>query len=171
MTTHLTDAQIQGLADGSLRGPEGLAARDHVDACADCGAEYALYSALAGELFALQDPVVPGDFTAQVMAAVEVRETHFVQKRHTFLAALPAAALAILAIVGWALSSAPAAHVDRLLEGATVLRTVFGVLGPVVEAVRLPLALSALIFLAAVLAILARTLRGGGSNGQRAAVS
>ena len=170
MNTHLTDAQIQGLADGTLRGPEGLAARDHVDGCVDCGAEYQLYAAIAGQLSALQDPVLPGDFTAQVMAAVEMREQHIVQKRHTFLATLPAAALAILAIVGWALSSAPAAHVDRLLEGATVMRTVFGVLGPVVEAVRLPLALSALVFLAAVLAILARTLRGG-TSGERAAAS
>ncbi len=156
---HLTDMQIQGLADGTLRGPDGLAARDHVDACADCAAEYELYSAIAGQLSSLQDPPLPEDFTTQVMAAVDVREAHFVQRRHTLLAAIPAALLAIFAIVGWALSSAPAVHVDRLVEGANVMRTVLGVLGPVLDAARVPLAVSAFAFLAAVLVLLSRTLR------------
>ena len=167
--SHLTDAQLQGVSDGTLRGPEGLSAREHCDACDDCGSELMLYSALAGRLSALQDPMPPRDFTATVLAAVEVRETQLLQRRHTLLAALPAAALALIAIVGWAWSAGPAAHVDRLVESATELRHVIGVHGPVIEATRVPLALGAFLVLALVLAALSRTLRP--AAGPRAAAS
>ena len=156
--THLTDTQLQGLADGTVRGPEGMAAREHCEGCGECGAELALYAALAGKLSALRDPEPPADFTAAVLAAAEARETQLVQRRHTLLAALPAAAMAIVAIVGWALS----AQVDRLIEGVMWMRLVVGVLSPVVETVRVPLVLGALAFLAVVLAALSRTLRPAG---------
>jgi anti-sigma factor RsiW len=153
--THLTDTQLQGLADGTLRGPEGMAAREHCEDCGGCGAELALYAALAGKLSALRDPEPPADFTATVLAAAEARETQLVQRRHTLLAALPAAAMAIVAIVGWALS----AQVNRLIDGVMWMRLVVGVLSPVVETVRVPLVLGALVFVAVVLAALSRTLR------------
>lgn len=153
--THLTDTQLQGLADGTLRGPEGMAARQHCEDCGGCGAELALYAALAGKLSALRDPEPPADFTATVLAAAEARETQLVQRRHTLLAALPAAAMAIVAIVGWALS----AQVNRLIDGVMWMRLVAGVLSPVVETVRVPLVLGALVFVAVVLAALSRTLR------------
>lgn len=161
---HLSDQQLQGLADGTLRGPEGLSAREHCDACLDCGAELQLYGALAGQLSSLQDPQPPPDFTATVMASVHARETQLVQKRHTLLAALPAAALAIVAIVGWAVTTAPATHVDRVVEGMTLFRTVMGVVGPVLEATRLPLGLAAFAFLALILGALSRTLRTDGAR-------
>ena len=47
---HLSEEQIQGLADGTLRGPEGLEAREHVDACAECAAEMSMYGALVQRL-------------------------------------------------------------------------------------------------------------------------
>ena len=153
--SHLTDAQLQGLADGTLRGPEGMAAREHCDGCVECGAEFSLYSALAGKLSALRDPEPPVDFTATVLAAVEVREAQLVQRRHTLLAALPALAMAVVAIVGWGAS----AQLDHLIAGVTVLRHVYGVLVPVVETFRVPLAAGALAFLAVVLTVLSRTLR------------
>jgi anti-sigma factor RsiW len=155
--THLTDTQLQGLADGTLRGPEGMAAREHCEDCGGCGAELALYAALAGKLSALRDPEPPADFTATVLAAAEARETQLVQRRHTLLAALPAAAMAIVAIVGWALS----AQVNRIIDGVMWMRLVVGVLSPVVETVRVPLVLGALAFVAVVLAALSRTLRPG----------
>ena len=155
--THLTDTQLQGLADGTLRGPEGMAAREHCEDCGGCGAELALYAALAGKLSALRDPEPPADFTATVLAAAEARETQLVQRRHTLLAALPAAAMAIVAIVGWALS----AQVDRLIDSVMWMRLVVGVLSPVVETERVPLVLGALAFVAIVLAALSRTLRPG----------
>jgi anti-sigma factor RsiW len=157
--SHLTETQLQGLADGTLRGPEGLAAREHCETCASCDAELSAYGALVRTLSTLQDPPPPLDFTASVLAAVEVRETQLSQRRHTLLASLPAAAMAIFAIAGWALSTSPAAHVDRLVDGVTVLRHLMGVLTPVFNAMRLPLGLGAFVFLAVVLTALSRTLR------------
>jgi anti-sigma factor RsiW len=154
---HLTDTQLQGLADGTLRGPEGLAAREHCDDCVECGGELALYSALAGKLSALTDPLPPKDFTATVLAAVQVREAQMVQRRHTLYAALPAAALAVFAIVGWGFSTA--VQPGQLIDGITVLRTVVSVLTPVFAAIRLPLGIGAFILFAVVLIALSRTLR------------
>jgi hypothetical protein len=50
-------------------------------------------------------------------------------------------------------------HVDKLLEGLAVARTVLGVLGPVFAATRIPLGIGAFLFLAAVLTALSRTLK------------
>ena len=153
--SHLTDTQLQGLADGTLRGPEGLAAREHCDACPSCGAELHAWSALSTRLSSLQDPLPPVDFTATVLAAVEVREAHLVQRRHTLLAAVPAAALAAFAVVGWVFSL----QFGKLLDGIATVRTVVGVLGPVLEAIRLPLGIGAFVVFALVLTALSRTLR------------
>ena len=155
--SHLGDEQLQGLADGTLRGPEGLAAREHCEACSACGQELAIYASLAGRLSTLRDPAPPSDFTATVLAAVAAREAHLVTRRHTLLAAIPACALALFAIIGWGLSLT--GNVDKLLDSIYVLRTVVGVIGPVFVAVRLPLGIGAFFFLAAVLTALSRTLR------------
>ena len=158
---HLDDAALQSLADGTLRGPQGFAAHEHCDACAECAATLAAYAALSTQLSALRDPPVPEDFTACVLAAVDARAAQVAQRRHTWLAALPAAALALFAIAGWTLSAAPAARVDGLVEGVTVVRHVFGALVPVFDAARLPLGLAALFLTAAILFVLLRTLRTG----------
>ncbi len=158
---HLEDGALQGLADGTLRGPQGFAAHAHCDACVECAASLAAYSALATQLSALHDPAVPPDFTTAVLAAVDARELELAQRRHTWFAALPAAALALFAIVGWMLSAAPATHVDRLVEGVTVVRHLFGALAPVFDAARLPLGLSAFALTVAILFVLLRTLRTG----------
>jgi anti-sigma factor ChrR (cupin superfamily) len=88
--SHLTDTQLQSLADGTLRGPEGMGAREHCEECAECGAELSIYTALGGQLSTLRDPEPPADFTATVLAAVQVREAQLVTRRHTLLAAIPA---------------------------------------------------------------------------------
>ena len=85
---HLTEDQIQGLADSTLRGPEGMAAREHADTCEECGAELAMYGALVQRLATLQDPMPPADFTSGVIEAVAHREHHLSQLRHTVLAAI-----------------------------------------------------------------------------------
>ncbi|HYZ89407.1 MAG TPA: hypothetical protein VE620_08950 [Myxococcales bacterium] len=156
---HLSEEQIQGLADGTLRGPEGLAARDHADACDECSAELAMYGALVQRLTTLQDPVLPADFTSNVLVAVEKREHSLAQRRHTLLAAIPAAAVGLFAVLGWVLSAAPSVHLDRILEVWTVGRHVASAIVPVLEAARLPIALGAFVFCAAVLFVLARALR------------
>jgi hypothetical protein len=92
---------------------------------------------------------------------VDVRERQLAQRRHTWLAALPAAALALFAVVGWGLSAAPGAHVDGLVESVTVFRHVFAALVPVFDATRLPLGLAAFALTLAILFVLARTLRTG----------
>jgi anti-sigma factor RsiW len=153
---HLTDTQLQGLADGTLRGPEGLSAREHCEGCAECGSELTLYSALNTQLATLHDPPPPPDFTAAVLAAVSIREQQLVSRRHTLLAALPAAAIAIFAIVGWALSLG-ALH--QIVEGVTIARTVINVMGPVFAATRVYLGVGAFFFLALVLTALSRTLK------------
>jgi anti-sigma factor RsiW len=153
---HLLDAQLQGLADGTLRGPEGMSAREHCDSCASCGSELALYSALSGQLSALHDPPPPLDFTASVLSAVAVREAQLTSRRHTLLAAIPAAALAVVAIVGWGLSTST---VHQLIESFAIARTVVGVLGPVFAATRVYLGVGAFLFLALVLTALSRTLK------------
>src|SRR6266481_4012664 len=153
--SHLTDTQLQSLADGTLRGPEGLAAREHCEACAGCGASLTLYSALVGRLSALKDPEPPADFTATVLAAVEVREAQLVTRRHTLLAAIPAFALALFAIIGWALN----AQVGQLLESVSVLRTFWGAMGPVFTAIRVPLGIGAFLFFVLVITALSRTLK------------
>ena len=156
---HLTEEQIQGLADGTLRGPEGLEAREHVDACDECAAELSMYGALVQRLTSLEDPALPPDFTTNVLQAVEKREHALVQRRHTVLAAIPAAAVGLFAILGWALSAAPSAHVDRFLEAWTVGRHVISAVAPVLEAARLPIGLGAFLFCAAILFVLTRALR------------
>lgn len=160
---HLTEDQIQGMADGTLRGPEGMAAREHADACEECGAELAMYGALVQRLSTLRDPLLPADFTAGVLEAVAHREHQLSQLRHTVLAAIPAGMVGLLAILGWALSAAPTVHVDRFLEVWTVGRHVVSAAAPVLEAARLPIGLGAFAFAAAVLLVLLRALRGGGA--------
>lgn len=160
---HLNEEQIQGLADGTLRGPEGMAAREHADSCAECGAELSMYGALVQRLATLQDPMLPSDFTAGVLEAMEHREHALAQRRHTVLAAIPAAFVGLFAILGWVLSAAPTAHVDRFLEVWTVGRHVVSAAAPVLEAARLPLGLGAFAFATAVLLVLIRALRAGGA--------
>ena len=141
---HLDDVRLQGLADGSLRGPEGLAARAHCEVCPDCAAEVLGYQALQVSLDGLRDPAPPPDFTLQVLLAAEAREQQLESRRHIKLAAIPAGLVAVVAMVGWAFSAAPGQRIDQLVQSVTVLRGVYELLGPLVLAARVPLALGAL---------------------------
>jgi hypothetical protein len=161
---HLSEEQIQGLADGTLRGPEGFAAREHCDACADCAETLEIFTALTKKLDALVDPPVPADFTASVLQAVSVREAALVQRRHTWYAALPAFLVAIFAMVGWALSARPTVHLDRLLGTWTTMRHVAAAASPVLQTLRVPLGIGAFVFALAVLFVLTRTIRTGVSG-------
>jgi len=161
---HLSEQQIQGLADGTLRGPEGFAAREHCDACAACAAETQAFGALVKNLDILVDPPVPADFTASVLQAVSVREAALVQRRHTWYAAVPAMAVAAFAMVGWALSAAPTVHVDRLIATWTTMRHVAAAASPVLQTLRLPLGIGAFLFAVAVLFLLARAIRSNVSG-------
>lgn len=156
---HLDDAALQALADGSLRGPEGMTAREHCESCALCEGERAAYAALDARLSGLAVPPLPADFTAGVLAAAAGREQHLVARRQHALAAIPAAALALLSILGWAFSAGPGQRVNEIVAGALAVREAADLAGPLVNALRLPLALGALVLCACVAAALVRALR------------
>jgi anti-sigma factor RsiW len=142
---HLDETRLQGLADGSLRGPEGQSARGHCDVCEECAAELEAYTQLARSLDALCDPPPPADFTMQVLLAVDAREAQLEARRHIKLAAIPAGLVAIVAVVGWAFSAGPVQRLDEVIRGFTALRQIYEVAEPVVGAARVPLALGALL--------------------------
>ena len=158
-TAHLDDTTLQGLADGSLRGPEGFAAREHCESCAACAAELEAYAALSASLSALVDPALPSDFTVSVLAAATEREEQLAARRQHLLAAIPAAALSIFAVVGWGLSAGLVQRVNEIITGVALVRQVADVAAPVVEAARLPIALGALLLCASIATVLVRALR------------
>lgn len=156
---HLDDGALQALADGSLRGPEGMVAREHCETCARCESERAAYAALDARLSSLAVPALPPDFTAVVLAAAAGREELLAARRQHALAAIPAAALAFLAILGWAFSAGLAQRVNEIIAGVAAVRAVAEVAEPVLLAVRLPAALFALALCACIAAALIRALR------------
>ena len=159
--SHLDEARLQQLAEGTLRGPNGLAARAHCDACQECQAELDGYTALARALDGMQDPAPPEDFTLQVLLAVDSRESQLEARRHIKLAAIPAALVAVVAVVGWAFSAGPVQRLDELLRGVTILRGLFEVVSPVVSAARVPLAIAAFLSAAVIGVLLRGALRRG----------
>ena len=156
---HLDDDALQALADGSLRGPEGFAARAHCDSCAACARALGGYTALVGSLSELRDPPLPADFTARVLEAAGHREAQLAARRQHLLAALPAAAIALFALIGWALSAGPAQRVTDAIASMALLRQLWSVALPVAGAAGVPLALAAFAFCAAILTALVRALR------------
>ena len=156
---HLDDARLQALADGTLRGPEGLAARAHCDLCPDCAAEVQGYAALTLSLSGLRDPAPPPDFTLQVLLLAEEREQKLEARRHIRLAAIPAALVAVVAVVGWVFSVRPGQRIDQLVQSVTVLREVYELVGPLVYAARVPLALGAVCAVAVIGMLLRGALR------------
>ena len=159
VSLHLDDSALQQLADGTLRGPEGFAAREHCDACPACAAELDADSALTLQLVAMVDPALPSDFTASVLVAVAQREEHFAARRQHLLAAIPAAALALFAVVGWALSAGLAQRVKQIIASVAVVRQVADVAMPVFDAARLPIATFAFLLCSGIALILQRALR------------
>lgn len=157
--TCLTDGEIQALADGTLRGPQRRLAEEHCEACALCAGEREIYAALSGQLSALQDPPLPVDFTAQVLAAVGEREQHLVARRQLWWAAAPALLVAVTSVIGWIFLAAPAHSLDELIAGLALWQRLSRVVGPVFAAARLQLAGFALVY-AAVLGLLLTRLLG-----------
>ena len=159
VTAHLDDDQLQSLADGSLRGPEGAKAREHTDACAECAEAASVYRGLIGGLDALVDPAPPPDFTQSVMEAVSLHQESLAARRHIYLATIPAVLVASLAVIGWVFSASPDRRLTELLRGFTAARTVWEVARPAIEAGRLQLMGAALLVCLALGAMLLRALR------------
>ena len=136
-----------------------MMADEHLAFCPRCSAELAIYEGLVERLNLLADPPLPAEFTAGVLAALQLHEQVRDDKHKAVLAALPAALLAIGILFFWAFGQgSSASRIRDLLVGATVFRRVAEAALSVLQAVRVPLALSALVFLVAVLALLSRAL-------------
>lgn len=145
MTPHLTDELAQRLVDGGLESGERDAAERHAACCAGCAALVDSYRFLGEALEGLDCPPPPPDFTQGVMARIDEREQARTWERRLALgilgvtAALATAAVASAGAGGWApLLSSVSAHLRGLLG---TLALVGSVLGPVVRALRLPIAL------------------------------
>jgi anti-sigma factor RsiW len=154
----LTETAIQGLADGTLRGPERMLADEHLMICPRCSAELAIYEGLVERLNRLADPPLPPEFTASVMAAVEHQEKVRDDKHRAVLAALPAALIAIAVLIFWAFGLNPTQRIRDVIVGATVAERVGEIALAVLQAVRVPLALGAMACLVAVLVAMSRAM-------------
>ena len=153
----LTEPAIQGLADGSIRGPERMLAEQHVAECPRCSTELEAFSLLAKRLGELRDPVLPPGFTAAVLAAVEMREQVRDARHRALLSALPAALIAIGVLIAWAFAIHPAQRVRDLVVGATIGQRIAEATFSVLQAARLPLGLGALFVLLGIGALLVRS--------------
>lgn len=138
---HLDDDRAQRLLDGLLPEAEAAEARAHAGACPSCRLLVDSYAALAEALDGLDAPPVPGDFTAEVMARIDVRERAAARERRTAFAILGVAAGAaalLLAVAGQATWAPVLARAGESLGTlVTSLRLAAGVVSPVVRALRL----------------------------------
>lgn len=156
---HLTDDELQGVAEGTLRGPQRFEALEHCAACEQCGEDLALYTALCERLDGLEDPAVPEDFTVAVLQRADERAELIAQRRQMVLAAIPAAALALFAVIGWVVSMPVGNLVSTAVELVDVAGRVVDVVGPVISAARLQLFLASLAFTAFIAFALFRAVR------------
>ena len=143
MTTisgHLTDAQAQRLIDGLLDAARDTGVEAHALRCPECAALVESFRALGEALDGLPLPPLPDDFTAGVLARIEVEE--LAQARERRVAALVVAAAALLGAV--ALTAAVAGGVgptvsavaDQLGLAARALKLGSGVLPGLLSAMR-----------------------------------
>jgi anti-sigma factor RsiW len=145
-TGHLTDAQAQRLLDGALLEAEAAEVERHLSACEGCQALVASYSALGEALEeALAVPDLPADFTAGVLARVDARARAAARERRFAMGicAAVAVALVLVAALAGAGTWAPLASrvVSDLGAAGQALRIGVDVVGPIVTALRLQLAL------------------------------
>ena len=144
---HLTEDEAQLLVDGTLPAGDETRLRSHHLACPDCQALVLSFEALDEALDGLPAAEPPVDFTVGVMARIDARERSLAAERRVAVALLGALALGIAAAV---LLAGPAAWAPVLsaVSSATVgliqvVRLSGGVLGPLVEALRLQILLGA----------------------------
>lgn len=145
-TGHLTDAQAQRLLDGALLDAEGPEVERHLSACEGCQALVESYRALGEALEeALAVPELPADFTAGVLARVDVRARTAARERRFAVAVCAAVAVALLVVAALAGAGtwAPLASrvVNDLGAAGQALRIGADVVRPIVGALRLELAL------------------------------
>jgi anti-sigma factor RsiW len=149
MTTvsgHLTEAQAQRLLEHALVPVADAGAEEHAASCAECGALVDSFRALDEALDGLTVPELPSDFTAQVMARIDVAErTAARERRWAFgiaAAVLLVAGASLAAAGATGLGNAVSAISDRLDVAVRAARLGVGVLPGLFSALRLQLLLA-----------------------------
>lgn len=141
---HLDDERAQLLVEGLLPAPARTEAEAHLAGCPACRNLVGSYRALAEALGGLPSAEPPAGFTAGVLARIESRERTAAWERRLALAILGAAAAAaagFLAAGGqgpWAPTLS--GWSSALARTATALRIGADVAGPVLGALRVPIA-------------------------------
>jgi hypothetical protein len=141
---HPDDALLQGVADGSLRGPDGMAVRAHCDACPSCAAVRAAYERLLSSLESLRDPAPPRELLSLVLEATDAVDARRAETRQLLWSGVPALLVACLALCGWVSSAQFPACLADWVHTLIALRQILGWTAPVLAAARLPLALGSL---------------------------
>jgi anti-sigma factor RsiW len=144
-TGHLTDAQAQRLLDGVLLDAEAAEVEAHAASCQACQALVESYQALGDALGALELPELPADFTAGVLARIDVRERTVARERRFAAAVCAGVLVALVAAVILAGAGTWAPVASRVVNGlgtaGWALRIGAEVVTPIVSALRLQLAL------------------------------
>ena len=141
---HLADEKAQLLVDGALPAGELDEATAHVASCPRCAVLVDAYRELSRSLETLPLPDLPADFTEGVLRRVEERERSVARERGIATAivlGVLAALVAALLLGGnqaWAPSVTRTAGQLGLL--ADVLRLSSGVVSPLVNTLRMPIA-------------------------------
>lgn len=146
MMTHLTEEEAQRLVDGLLDRERRDACRAHAEDCPECALLVESYSALCDALGGLDLPPAPADFTNSVMSRIEAIEENEVWERRLALGILlVTASIAVgvfLVAGGNAWAPALSRVCGKLGEFVGTLSLGASVLGPIVRALRLEIALA-----------------------------
>jgi anti-sigma factor RsiW len=126
------------------------AAREHLEACADCAALVELHRQLEKDLHRLSDPLPPPDFVHQVMARVQAQPVAPARELLAFGGILAATLAALLALVLF----------DSATAGAWGTRVASWAVGgrDLAEAAALPVTVAAVMILAMMLVAARRLL-------------
>jgi anti-sigma factor RsiW len=142
---HLSDELAQRHLEGLLSAPAAAEVEEHLAGCGDCRALVATYALLSKALDDLAPAEPPADFTAGVLARIETRERAAAWERRLAVGILGLVAAAAAALFAAAGQGAWAPIVSRMSEGVVgataALRIGTDVLAPVVQALRVEIAL------------------------------
>lgn len=143
-TLHLDDLRAQRLLDGQLPAAEREAAERHLAACEECRLLVDSYRALSEALDGMETPLLPAGFTDGVLARVDELERSAARERRLALGILAGVACAAAAVAAFLAPGALAPALSRLGDAvggaATWLRLSADVVGPLIRALRFPIA-------------------------------
>ncbi|HTP52083.1 MAG TPA: anti-sigma factor [Anaeromyxobacteraceae bacterium] len=139
-TRHLSEEEAQRLLEGALPGEERSGVSDHLASCAGCQALVSSFQALEDALSLLPAAEPPPDFTAGVLALIDLRERSARRERRVALGVLGAVAAALAATVALAGQAAWAPALSEasasLVQGVEAARISRQVLSPLLGALR-----------------------------------